>query len=229
MAKKEFYRKIKSVSSDLFNDLFMNGIDGVIILFFTTTSLMSADFSNKNIITTGMVVLLFTALIMSISAYISHKAEKEHFLSLENKAVLDAEDMKERRLLENLGIGKHIQILAQQEIEKERELWHNLKIKLTENQTAKRNKNLFGSALITGLSYSVGGMIPLLPYFFSTDIKTGLYHSGLLSLITLFIFGYFKSSSLKTPQIGGAVASLLKGALAGMGGYFIAKLFIQII
>ena len=226
MAQKEIHQKIQSVLSDFFNDLFINGIDGVIILFFITTGLMSAGISNRNISTIGIAVTLLVALIMSISTYIARRAEKKHFINLGNRDILDAEYLKEKRLLENLGIEKHVQSLAQEEIEKEHVLWQNLKTKLGEDLHSIREEHPFRRAVITGASYISGGIIPLLPYFFISDVKTGLHYSSILSLPALFILGYFKSVILKTPLISGAITSLLTGALAGVGGYFLAKFFV---
>ncbi|MEO7316647.1 MAG: VIT1/CCC1 transporter family protein [Ginsengibacter sp.] len=229
MAQKELHQKNPSLLSYFFNELFINGIDGVVIVFFIATGLMSAGISNKNIIMTGISVVILAALIMGISAYISRKAEKNRFFSLANRDILNAQDLKEKKMLENLDIEKHTQELAQEEIEKDRALWQSLMTILDKDPGVNRYEHAFRSAAITGTAYILGGLIPLIPYLFEIESKTGLRYSSVLSLVTLFILGYFKSVSLKTPLIGGAIASLFKGALAGMGGYFIAKLFVQII
>ena len=229
MKQKKLHQKKQLLISDFFNDLFINGIDGVVIFFFITTGLMSAGMSNKHTVTIGIVVVITFALIMGISAYIARRAEKNHFLSLANVESLDAEDLKEKRLLENLGIGKRIQSLAQEEIEKDRVRWQNLIAKLEVNQSIKSNSPSLRSAVITGTVYILGGIIPIIPYYLATDGKSGLQYSSILSLFILFILGYFKSVSLKTPLITGAIASLFTGAFAGISGYLIAKLFIQII
>lgn len=50
------------------------------------------------------------------------------------------------------------------------------------------------SALTIGSGYFVGGFVPLLPYFFCDVVKTGLLISVVVMIITLFIFGYVKTS-----------------------------------
>lgn len=229
MEQTNLHQKKQIFFSDFINDLFINGIDGVVIVFFIATGLMSAGLSNKIIVTTGSVVIILAALIMGISSYLARRAEKNQFFSLDNRDILDAEDIKEKRLLENLGIGKRIQSLAQEEIEKDRLLWRNLKTQLDGGQPVNIYEQAFRSAIITGASYIIGGIIPLIPYFFTTDIKTGLQYSSFLSLASLFILGFYKSSTLKTPLIGGAIASLFTGAVVGIAGYLIAKLFVHII
>jgi vacuolar iron transporter family protein len=50
------------------------------------------------------------------------------------------------------------------------------------------------SALTIGLGYFLGGFVPLIPYFFCSVVRTGLLVSVIVMLITLFIFGYVKTS-----------------------------------
>ncbi|OZJ02790.1 hypothetical protein BZG36_04417, partial [Bifiguratus adelaidae] len=73
------------------------------------------------------------------------------------------------------------------------------------------------SAVTIGTSYFLGGLIPLLPYFFVDNTTLALYLSVILTSITLLIFGFVKSlylnplkalySALQTLTIGGAAAA----------------------
>ena len=229
MVQRKLQQKRQSSFYVFLHDLFIKSMDGVVIVFFVSTGLMSANLPNKMIVILGTKVTILAAIIMAISAYLTGIEEKKHFSKLGDRDIMNAEDLKEKKLLENLGIGKHVQSLAQQEIEKDRELWQNLWTKLNDDQSVDRNNLGFNKAGISAISTIYGGMIPVIPYLFEKDSKSGLQSSIILSLITLFIFGYFKSVSLRTSLIGGAIGSLLKGVLAGMGGYLIAKLFVQII
>ncbi len=228
MIQKKLPQKKQSSLLVSLNDLFIKSIDGVVIAFFISTGLISASLSNKIIVIIGFGATILAALIMAISAYLAVKEEKNHFSKLGERVIMDAEDLKEKRLLESLGIGKHIQTIAQHEIEKDREIWQNLKTKLNDDQSIDRNDLALKSAGMSAISTIFGGMIPVIPYLFETNSRTALQVSSIFSLLSLFIFGYLKSVSLRAPLIGGAIGSLLKGALAGIGGYFIAKLFVQV-
>lgn len=209
-------------------DLFINGIDGVVILYFILTVLTSAGITIGTLLRISLAALFLVALIMAISAYIAGRSEKLHFLSLKNKDLLDKEDQKERRLLANLGIGIQVQALAQEEIDKDRKHWKNLMTKLDEGQNISENINPFKNFCTVGIAYLFGGFIPLIPFIIFTDTEYDLHLSSVISLTSLFVLGYFKSLYLKTPLIGGAMSSLLFGAFAGIGGYFIGRLFIQV-
>jgi len=80
------------------------------------------------------------------------------------------------------------------------------------------------SAFNIGLSYIVGGIIPLSPYFFVPDGLTGLKISAVITLICLFVFGYFKSKMTGQPALSGALKVVVIGALAAGAAFGMAKL-----
>lgn len=52
---------------------------------------------------------------------------------------------------------------------------------------------LYISALTIGLSYFIGGLIPLVPYMADVTAETGLIISSAVTVVVLFIFGGFKT------------------------------------
>jgi VIT1/CCC1 family predicted Fe2+/Mn2+ transporter len=70
----------------------------------------------------------------------------------------------------------------------------------------------------------VGGIIPLSPYFMVHDSQMGLYYSCAITLICLFVFGYFKSKMTGQPPISGAFKVAIIGALAAGAAFVMAKL-----
>ena len=80
------------------------------------------------------------------------------------------------------------------------------------------------SALNIGVSYIVGGIIPLSPYFFISNSKEALKFSVIATLICLFVFGYFKSKITGVPILSGALKVMLIGALAASAAYGVAML-----
>ena len=80
------------------------------------------------------------------------------------------------------------------------------------------------SAVTIGISYIVGGVIPLSPYFFIRDSQMALYYSCAITMVCLFVFGYFKSKVTGQPVFTGALKVLCIGALAAAAAFFMAKL-----
>jgi VIT1/CCC1 family predicted Fe2+/Mn2+ transporter len=74
------------------------------------------------------------------------------------------------------------------------------------------------------MSYLLGGVIPLLPYFFLQNAYDALYISIGVTLTTLMIFGYVKSI-LVSPKTAfkGALQTLIIGAVAAGASFGIVK------
>ena len=81
------------------------------------------------------------------------------------------------------------------------------------------------SALTIGTSYFLGGIIPLSPYAFIPHSGDALVVSCIITIITLFVFGYMKSRMLGTSRpLYGGLQMMIVGALAAAGAFFIARL-----
>ena len=79
-------------------------------------------------------------------------------------------------------------------------------------------------ALTIGISYIVGGFIPLLPYFYVDKPEQGLLYSAEVTILALLVFGYFKSKvtgqnpiigSLKVTSIGAPMEVTLRDPMIG--------------
>lgn len=101
-------------------------------------------------------------------------------------------------------------------------------IKFAEGQEEVPNSRLIISALTIGLSYAVGGIIPLIPYFFFDDIMSSLYLSIIVTGLTLIVFGIAKAYYTGS-KIGwkgytkSALSTLAIGGLAAGSAYGISK------
>lgn len=81
------------------------------------------------------------------------------------------------------------------------------------------------SALTIGLAYVIGGLIPLVPYVFASKVLEGLVFSSVITLISLFIFGFFKSKVLGQNPLSGGFKMATIGGLAASAAFVAAKFF----
>lgn len=79
------------------------------------------------------------------------------------------------------------------------------------------------SALTIALSYIVGGIIPLLPYFFIVDVHNGLAISAVMTFIALLIFGFVKGKFTGTKPYESAIQTLVIGGIAATVAFLLAK------
>ncbi|KAG1817363.1 VIT family-domain-containing protein [Suillus variegatus] len=85
-------------------------------------------------------------------------------------------------------------------------------------------RRVYSSALIIGFGYLVGGIIPLIPYFFVPQAHVALVYSCIVTGIVLLIFGAVKARVTGAGQgvggyIWGAVSTLLVGGTAAAAAY----------
>ena len=80
------------------------------------------------------------------------------------------------------------------------------------------------SALTIALSYIAGGMIPLSPYILISNLNTALWVSVSVTLLALFLFGFFKGrfTGLNPWRSGGQ--TVLVGGLAAAVAFLLARL-----
>ncbi|KAH9934175.1 VIT family-domain-containing protein [Fomitopsis serialis] len=87
-------------------------------------------------------------------------------------------------------------------------------------------KRLYISAFTIGMGYLIGGIIPLLPYFFEPVAYRALIWSSIVTGIVLLVFGAVKARITGAGQgaggyIWGAVSTLLVGGAAAAAAYAI--------
>lgn len=82
------------------------------------------------------------------------------------------------------------------------------------------------SALVMGLSYLFGGLIPMIPYFAFRNVNHALFASIGITIVMLVTFGYLKAFLTGIKRIG-AVESILQtlavGAIAAGASYGIVR------
>ena len=91
---------------------------------------------------------------------------------------------------------------------------------------------LYISALTIGLSYFIGGLIPLIPYMATSDPKFGLLISCIVTGVILFLFGGFKTYFTYAQfYILQVVMLILKrrGAAGGFKGYLYGAVSMAIV
>jgi len=82
------------------------------------------------------------------------------------------------------------------------------------------------SAIAMGISYFIGGIIPMLPYFCTDKINTALFTSIGITVVILLTFGYVRTRlSITSTRVAilGALQTLLVGAAAAGASYGIVR------
>jgi vacuolar iron transporter family protein len=231
MNPKEVHVEQHLGSSAFITDVVIGMSDGLTVPFALAAGLSGAVHSNSVVITAGIAEIVAGSIAMGLGGYLAGKTEQEHYQSELQREYDEVENLPEREknevkdIFREYGLNDSVQSLIADELAKDKQKWVDFMMKYElglEKPDAYRARN---SAATIGLSYIVGGMIPLTAYFFTATPLQGLSVSALLTVICLFIFGYFKSKVTGQPPVPGALKVTLIGVLAASAAFLIARVF----
>src|ERR1051325_5659000 len=155
--------------------------DGLISTVGLLTGVQGATESNTVVIITGLTAMFAGAVSMSAGSYLSSSAEKETYLAAEG--LLKA--LSQEGLPRDQSYGLVKSLLNEQQV-----FLRTFREKVFGLGSAELNRP-FQAALVMGLSFAVGALVPILPYLILSGRST-LYVSIALSAVTLFGVGAIK-------------------------------------
>jgi len=217
-------------SSDTLTDIVIGMSDGLTVPFALAAGLSGAVSNVHLIVVAGIAEIAAGSIAMGLGGFLAGQTEQEHYASelkreyeeIENLPQVEREEV--RVFFEGLGLSAALQEQAVEELIKDKDRWADFMMKHELGLEKPDPKRAGKSAFNIGASYIVGGLIPLSPYFFVNDGLMGLKISAIVTLICLFIFGYFKSKLTGTPPLKGAFKVAVIGAIAAGFAFSIAKL-----
>ncbi len=217
-------------SSDLLTDIVIGMSDGLTVPFALAAGLSGAVDSTSVIIVAGIAEIAAGSIAMGLGGFLAGKTEQDHYNSELKKEYWEVDHLPEkekdevREFFEKLGLSKDVQDKAVTELTKDKDVWVDFMMKHELGLDKPDPKRAGRSAFNIGASYIVGGMVPLSPYFFISDSLEALKISAIITLICLFIFGFFKSKITGVNPWTGGLKVMFIGALAAGAAFGIAKL-----
>ncbi|MHB8260241.1 MAG: VIT1/CCC1 transporter family protein [Bacteroidia bacterium] len=218
-------------SSAFITDIVIGMSDGLTVPFALAAGLSGAVQSNSIVITAGIAEIVAGSIAMGLGGYLAGKTEQEHYateLKREYDEVVDKPELEKQEVrdaLAGFGLSKQAQDLFAEELSKDKDHWVNFMMKYELGLDEPNTNRARNSAANIGVSYIVGGLIPLSAYFFTKTPHEGLLASAILTVICLFVFGYFKSKVTGQSPMQGALKVTLIGIAAAGAAYLVAKLF----
>lgn len=218
-------------SSELIRDIVIGMSDGLTVPFALAAGLSGAVDSTSIIVIAGIAEIAAGSIAMGLGGYLAGKTEMDHYKSELKREYEEVEKVPHREKEEvkeffaNLGLSEEMQEQATQEVIKDKEKWVDFMMKYELGLDEPDPKRALKSGLNIGLSYVVGGLVPLSPYFFSDEPLLALRYSAIVTLVCLFVFGWLKSKFTGVNPWAGALRVTIIGALAAGAAFFVASLF----
>ena len=206
---------------------FVFGIqDGLISTVGLLAGVRGATESNLVVILAGITAMFSGAVSMAAGSYLSSSAEKEIF----EKELRDAERLAEEepylaaegllRSLSQGGLPKEQGYRIVKLLAREKAIFlRTFQEKVLGIGSAELHRPL-QAALVMGLSFVIGALVPLLPYLLLAGLRA-MYLSAALAAFTLFLVGVFKGYLAdRSPWLSGLEFFLIAVAASAFG-YFV--------
>jgi vacuolar iron transporter family protein len=218
-------------SSALLTDIVIGMSDGLTVPFALAAGLSGAVSSTGIIVIAGIAEICAGSIAMGLGGYLAGKTEADHYNSEKKREYYEVDNLRHREIEEtreffaNIGLSPELQELATTEIAKDKDKWVEFMMKYELGLDEPDPKRARKSAFNIGLSYVVGGLVPLSPYFFVSVPFVGLQYSVVVTLICLFIFGFFKAKMTGVNPWWGALRVMAIGAMAAAAAFGVARIF----
>lgn len=213
----------------------LGGIDGCVTTFAVVSGAVGAGFAGTVALILGCANLVADGFSMAVSNYQSKKAQEE---SLEQARrteethiaeVPEGEREEIRQIFRQKGFDGDTLERIVDTITRNRALW--IETMLSEELGLQRIAfNPIRSAMVTFLAFVGVGVVPLVPFLFtslSMDVKFGC--SVALAAVMFFSIGLIKGLVLEKPAMLSGINTLLTGsAAAGLAyvvGYFLRQFY----
>lgn len=218
-------------SSDLLRDVVIGMSDGLTVPFALAAGLSGVVDKSSIVVLAGIAEIAAGSIAMGLGGYLAGKTEQDHYASEVKREYDEVENLRHREIEEtkeffaNIGLSPALQEQATEEIAQDKDRWVEFMMKYELGLDKPDPKRATKSALNIGISYVVGGIIPLSPYFFISSSVDALKVSVIVTLICLFVFGFFKSRMTGVNPWLGALKVTIIGAIAAAAAFGVAKLF----
>lgn len=216
-------------ASETVRDVVIGMADGLTVPFALAAGLSGAVADTGIIITAGLAEVAAGAIAMGLGGFLAARTDAEHFASerareeRETREVPEKEAAEVAEILRSYGLDEVTVAAAVRSIRADNERWVDFMMRFElglEEPDPKRARN---SALTIAVSYIVGGIVPLAPYFFFRSVRDALLGSVVVTLLALLIFGYIKGRFTTTRPFRSAWQTVFVGGLAATAAFAIAK------
>jgi len=187
-----------------------------------------ADFSSNIIILAALVGMVTGAKAMAVQNYLALKTQRELLKSEIAREEWEIENKPEDERMEIVDIykakgfsGKELDLIVEK-ITSDKKVWLDTMLKEELNLNLEIVGSPIKGALRMFVSFLIGGMLPILPFFFTSGL-TALFIAIGISISSSFIVGVIKSKMANTNKIIGGLEMAGLGTGIALLGYGIGS------
>lgn len=204
-------------SSGWMTDFLIGFPEGLLLLFFTTFVSHGLPITIQRFYTVNSWIWLIGSVVVMITAWQANKGDSQH-----DESTLSPE---ERLKLENLDIGDNIIADIAEEMEKDASDWeHTLQQEHVQERHYHPGKAVV-NALITGVFFLLGGLLPFLPYLRNEDFSAAAKGSVGVCFGVMILFSLVKSRMTNQGVLAMVLRNVLYTAAVLLGAFIMQMIF----
>ncbi len=210
-------------------DIVIGMSDGLTVPFALAAGVSGAGAGTALIITAGLAEIAAGSIAMGLGGYLAGRTDSDHYESERQREIEETVKLpdKEREEVEEIlvgyGLPKANAAPVVEALSHDQKRWVEFMMRFELGLEKPDPKRAGRSALTIALSYIAGGFIPLSPYMLFPNVQTALLISVIVTLIALFLFGYFKGRFTGLNPLRGGLQTMLVGGLAAGAAFLIAR------
>ena len=219
-------------ASESVRDVVIGMADGLTVPFALAAGLSGAVSSTGVIVIAGLAEIAAGSIAMGLGGYLAARTDREHYASERAREFREIREMPAAERLEVAVVFRGYGMSDEQSapvvtaICSDPDRCVDFMMRYELGLESPDPKRAVKSALTIGLSYIVGGLVPLAPYIVTGNVLQGLAISAAVTLLALFAFGVVKGrltgirpliGGLQTVGIGGVAAAAAFGIARWIG------------
>ncbi len=218
-------------ANETVRDIVIGMSDGLTVPFALAAGISGvAGAATKIVVLAGLAEIAAGSIAMGLGGYLAARTDAEHYTTERRRENWEIDHLPEREKQEvadvfhNYGVDDDNVNAIVDAMSQRREQWIDFMMRFELGLETPDPKRARVSALTIGLSYIVGGFIPLSSYILIHNLFTALLVSVGVTLIALFLFGYIKGRFTGTKPLRSGFQTVLVGGLAAGVAFLLARL-----
>lgn len=211
-------------------DIVIGMSDGLTVPFALAAGLSGAVKATGIVVTAGLAEIAAGSIAMGLGGFLAARTDMEHYQAERARELRETEKVPEQEaeevaeIFRTYGLEDEQISPVVQAIRTDRARWVDFMMRFELGLEAEDPARALRSALTIAASYIAGGLIPLAPYMLLGSISTALWVSVGMTLVALFLFGFFKGRFTAISPWRGGVQTVFIGGLAAATAFAIARL-----
>jgi VIT1/CCC1 family predicted Fe2+/Mn2+ transporter len=216
-------------ATEAVRDVVIGMSDGLTVPFALAAGLSGAVASTKLIVIAGLAEIAAGSIAMGLGGYLAARTDSEHYHAEEEREYREIvelpvqEEREVAEVFEGYGLTPEQAAPVVAAIRSDPKRWVDFMMRYELGLEAPDPRRAVRSAATIAISYIVGGMIPLSPYFAAATVIRGLWISMVVTLIALFVFGYVKGRLTGIHPLRGGIRTVVIGGLAAGAAFALAR------